>query len=297
MSVAVFEQERGRLTAIAYGILGGVMEAEDVVQDAWLRWASTDWDRVEEPAAYLTTVVTRLAIDRLRSAARRRESYVGPWLPEPIVTEADSDPSEAVAEAERISMALLTAMERLNPLERAVFLLREVFDYDYADIAAIVDRTAIACRQIAARARARVGDPERAQPVPAEAQQSLVEGFLRALASGDVDDLASLLAADVVLWSDGGGLRRAARHPVHGADRVSTFLSNIARQGRQDGGRARVAQANGGPALLLEYPGELYGVMTLEIQEGVVTAIRTVINPEKLQHVARVRPRRESGSS
>lgn len=297
MSVAVFEQERGRLTAIAYGVLGSVMEAEDVVQDAWLRWASTDWDRVEEPAAYLTTVVTRLAIDRLRSAARRRESYVGPWLPEPIVTETDRDPSEAVAEAERISMALLTAMERLNPLERAVFLLREVFDYDYADIAPIVDRTATACRQIATRARTRVGDPERVQPVPAEAQQELVEGFLRALSSGDVDDLASRLAADVVLWSDGGGLRRAARHPVHGADRVSTFLSNIARQGRQDGGRARVAQANGGPALLLEYPGELYGVMTLEIREGVVTAIRTVINPEKLEHVAGVRPQRESGSS
>lgn len=297
VSIGAFEEQRGRLTAIAYGILGSVMEAEDVVQDAWLRWASTDWEKVDEPAAFLTTVVTRLAIDRLRSASRRRETYVGPWLPEPIVTETGDDPADTVAEAERISMALLVALERLNPLERAVFLLREVFDYDYADIAPIVDRTPTACRQIATRARTRIGDPERAQPVPAEAQQSLVEGFLRALASGEVEDLASRLAADVVLWSDGGGVRRAARHPVHGVDRVSTFLLNIARQGRKDGGRARVAQANGGPALLLEYPGEIYGVMTLDIREGVVTAIRTVINPEKLQHVARVRPRRESGNS
>ncbi|MFP3913457.1 MAG: RNA polymerase sigma-70 factor [Actinomycetota bacterium] len=285
MSVEQFEAQRGRLIAIAYGILGSVMEAEDVVQEAWLRWASTDWERVDEPAAFLTTVVTRLAIDRLRSAARRRESYVGPWLPEPIVTDVESDPADRVAEAERISMALLTAMERLNPVERAVFLLREVFDYDYAEIAPIVGRSVGNCRQIGARARSRVGDPARARPLEGESDRAVVDGFLRALAAGDVDELVARLAADVVLWSDGGGKRRAARHPVHGADRVATFLLNVTRRGAREGGTARPVRANGGLALRLEMPDGIYGVMTFEFEEGVITAIRSVINPDKLGHV------------
>lgn len=285
MSVDLFEQQRGRWTAIAYGILGSVMEAEDVVQDAWLRWASTDWKKVEEPVAFLTTVVTRLSIDRLRSASRRREAYVGPWLPEPIVTETDSDPAETVAEAERISMALLTALERLNPLERAVFLLREVFDFDYAEIAPIVDRSAENCRQIASRARARVGDPARARPLDPDSDRALVEGFVHAVGDGNVEQLVSRLAADVVLWSDGGGRRRAARHPMHGAERVATFLVNVTRSGAEQGGRARVVRVNGSLGLRLEMPEELYGVMVLDIDEGLITAVRTVINPDKLQHL------------
>src|SRR5690606_15097283 len=163
------------------------MEAEDVVQDAWLRWDRTDQDAVTEPAAFLATVVTRLSIDRLRSARMRREAYVGPWLPEPIVTELGEDPADVVVEAESISLALLTALERLNPLERAVLLLREVFDYDYAEIGPMVGRLPPACRQIAARARTRIGDIRRMKPVGPEEQRDLVEGFMTAVIEGDVE--------------------------------------------------------------------------------------------------------------
>lgn len=297
MSVEVFEEQRPRLVAIAYGILGSVMEAEDVVQDAWLRWEGADWDRVEEPAAYLTTIVTRLSIDRLRSARVRREAYVGPWLPEPIVTELEDDPADVVVEAEAISMALLTALERLNPVERAVLLLREVFDYDYAEIGPMVGRLPAACRQIAARARARVGEVHRTQPVEPEKQRDLVEGFMAAVTAGDVASLASRLAADAVLWSDGGGLRRAARHPIHGAFNVARFLANVLRRGAAQGGTGRLVKANRDLAVLLELGGETYGVMVFEIADDVVTAIRSVINPEKLRHLDAGNARRGTGSS
>lgn len=286
MSVEVFEQQRPHLTAVAYGILGSIMEAEDLVQDAWLRWAGTDWSTVEDPAAYLTTIVTRLAIDRLRSARVRRETYVGPWLPEPIVTELDSDPADVVAEAEMLSLALLTSLERLNPLERAVLLLREAFDYDYAEIAPMIQRTVDNCRQIAARARSRVRDVRRSRPVAEVEQLQLVQGFMTAVVNGDVDDLATRLAADAVLWSDGGGSRRAARHPVNGLSRISTFLINVTRRGLEQGGTGRLLRANGGPAVRLELDGDLYGIMTFEIEEGVITGIYSVVNPGKLRHLA-----------
>jgi len=285
VSVEVFEQLRPRLTGIAYGILGSVMEAEDVVQDAWLRWAGTDWDQVQEPAAYMTTIVTRLSIDRLRSARVRREKYVGPWLPEPIVTELEDDPADVVVEAESISLALLTALERLNPVERAVLILREVFDYDYAEIGPMVGRLPAACRQIAARARARVGEVHRARPVEPEKQRELVEGFISAVLAGDVDGLANKLAADAILWSDGGSRRRAARHPIHGAIKVARFLVNVLRRGASEGGSGRLVRVNGGLAVRLELGGEIYGIMAFDIEDGVVTAVRTIVNPEKLRHL------------
>lgn len=188
-------------------------------------------------------------------------------------------------EAERLSLALLTALERLNPVERSVFLLREVFDYDYAEISPIVGRTVDATRQIGSRARARVGDPSRARPLD-PTDQEVVAGFVDALARGDVDDLVSRLAADVVLWSDGGGQRKAARKPVHGSQRVATFLTNVTRRAAEEGGTARLVRANGNLALRLEMPDGLYGVMVLDIAEQRITAIRNVINPEKLRHVA-----------
>lgn len=285
MSVEVFERQRGRLTAIAYGVVGSVMEAEDVVQDAWLRWSGVDSEKVEEPAAYLTTVVTRLAIDRLRSARARRERYVGPWLPEPIVREVEDDPADAVAEAETISMALMTALERLNPVERAVFLLREVFDFDYAEIGPIVDRSPDACRQIAARARSRVGDPGRSMPVDPEEESRVVADFVAALASGDVDRLVERLAADAILWSDGGAARRAARHPIHGAPKVAAFLASVLRRGIDQGGTGRLVRANGRLALRLDLADELYGIMTFDIADGTITAVKAVINPDKMRHL------------
>lgn len=289
MNDGVFEAQRARLVGIAYGMLGSVMEAEDVVQDAWLRWRDADLDEIREPAAFLTTVTTRLAIDRLRSARHRRETYVGPWLPEPLVREVGADPADVVAEAEQISMALLTALERLDPVERAVFLLRETFDFDYSEIADVVDKSPAACRQIARRARERVGDPARTRHV--EEPERALAPFLSALAAGDVDALIETLAADVIAWSDGGGVRRAARQPVPGAVRVAKFLIGIVEYGRKRGGTARLVVANGSPALLTELDGELYGIMTFDIDDGLVTAIRSVVNPEKLEHLAGGSPR------
>ena len=285
MSVALFEQQRPRLTAIAYGMLGSLADAEDVVQDAWLRWADTDLTAVREPAAFLTTVVTRLAIDRLRSARHRRETYTGPWLPEPIVTELDADPAEVVAEAEALSLALLTALERLNPVERAVLLLRDVFDLDYAEIADVVDRSPSAVRQIAVRARDRAGDHARtARVVDRDRDREVVEAFMVAAASGDLDRLVELLTEDVVAWGDGGGKRAAARHPVAGADRVARFIAGITRQGLRLGGTGRLVRANGRLAFRAELDGEVYAVLGFDVEDGRISAIRSVVNPDKLTH-------------
>ncbi len=293
--VAVFEAERPRLTGIAYALCGQVMDAEDVVQDAWLRWrGATDRDAIVNPAAWLTTVVTRLAIDRLRSARHRRETYVGPWLPEPLVTATalvgggsgpGHDPGEAVAEAEHLSLAFLAALERLNPVERAVLLLREVFDLDYAEIAEVVGRSADNCRQIARRARDRVGDPGRPLRPGPEREEELAAAFFAALAGGDLDHLRSLLAADVNLHSDGGGKARAALQPVLGADRVARFLVGVTRK-RLAGDRVGFVRINGDPAVYLQRQGRPLGVIVVQIDDGLVSDIRAVLNPDKLTHLA-----------
>jgi len=292
--VAVFEAERPRLTGIAYALCGQVMDAEDVVQDAWLRWqGAADRAAIVNPAAWLTTVVSRLAIDRLRSARHRRETYVGPWLPEPLVTATalvgggagpGHDPGDVVAEAERLSLAFLAAVERLNPVERAVLLLREVFDLDYAEIAEVVGRTADNCRQIARRARDRVGDTGRPhRPGPAR-EEELATAFFSALAGGDLEHLRSLLAADVHLHSDGGGKARAALHPILGADRVARFLVGVTRK-RQPGDRVALVRVNGDPALYLQRRGRPMAVIVVQIDDGVVSDIKAVLNPDKLAHL------------
>jgi RNA polymerase sigma-70 factor (ECF subfamily) len=286
MSAELFEAQRPRLLAIAYGMLGSVMEAEDVVQDAWLRWQRADVPSVESPAAWLTTVVTRIAVDRLRAAKRRRETYVGPWLPEPLVTEEGQDAAEKVAEAEALSLALLTALERLNPLERAVFLLREVFDFDYSEIADVLDRSPAACRQIAHRARERVGDPRRAHRPDPQRESEIVAAFQAALAFGDVEELRRVLVEDAVLWSDGGGAARAARHPIVGAERIARFLVRVARTPPPEV-QVRLVRANRDPALLILTPSGAMAVMALELTEEGVAAIRTVLNPVKLQALIR----------
>lgn len=280
---AMFEDHRGRLTAVAYGLTGSVMDAEDVVQDAYLRWVGVDHATVDNPAAFLTTVVTRLAIDRLRSARVRREQYVGPWLPEPVVTGFDDDPAAIVAEAEQLSLAFLTTLERLNPLERAVFVLRTVFDADYAEIAEFVGRSAEACRQIASRARDRVQDPARHHRTGDEA--ALLDAFRAALESGDESSLRTLLAADVISWSDGGPHRRAARHPIMGRDRVAHFLTGIASKGREVDGRVEPARVNGDPGLAMYVDGGFWGVIALEAADEGIVGIRIVISPDKLGHL------------
>lgn len=280
-----FEAHRSRLFGIAYGMVGQVMDAEDLVQDAYLRWSAVDQTTILNPAGFLTTVVTRLAIDRLRSARTRRETYVGPWLPEPIVS--DADPGDIVADAERLSMAFLMALERLNPVERAVLVLRDVFDFDYGEIAEVVDRSAANCRQIAVRARDRVGDADRSYRPGPEREQELTIAFVTAMGQGDLDQLLAILAADVTLWSDGGGKAKAAMHPIHGSDRAARFLIGIRKNGRP-GDMMGFARANGDPAIYLQRDGQPFAIMTLQMSEEAIIGLRNVVNPDKLGHLADV---------
>lgn len=277
-----FEDARPRLVAVAYGMLGDRSEAEDVVQDAWLRWSADDRTEVHNPAAYLTTVVTRLAVDRLRSARARREVYVGPWLPEPIVTPIDQDPASVVAEAEEISFALLATLERLNPVDRAVFLLREVFDLDYSEIADVIDRSPANCRQIARRARERVGDHRRPTQATREADTQILSAFASAVTQGDVDALTRILAADVIAWSDGGPDRHAARRPIVGIDRVTTYLVNMTARMLGQGLAVEFVRVNGTVGILTRDGDEPFSIGVLEVDDDRIVGIRTVLNPVKL---------------
>jgi RNA polymerase sigma-70 factor (ECF subfamily) len=280
-ALAIFGGERPRLLALAYRLLGTMTDAEDVVQDAWLRWESAAAD-VERPAAWLTTVVTRLAIDRLRSAQHQRESYVGPWLPEPV-TDAPG-PAESAELADSLTLGFLTMLERLTPIERAVFLLADVFDEPFADIAAIVGKSPAACRQIASRARRRVRDPVRHVDTGPPTGPDVAAAFVQATVAGDVDALLSLLAPDVVMVSDGGAERHAARRPVLGAARVARLLTNIARR-LPAGVELAMPAVNGEPGVVLSFAGRPFMAMALEIHDGRIHALRTVVNPRKLGHV------------
>lgn len=281
----LFARTRPRLFGIAYGMLGSVMEAEDVVQDVFEKWTGLDTSGIESPAAYLTTMTTRMAIDRLRSARHRRETYIGPWLPEPLVTSPEPDPAAVVAEAEQLSMALLMTFERLNPVERAVLLLRDVFDFDYAEIAEVVAKSPANCRQIAVRARTRVAEPARSRPTR-ETEERLAIAYGLAISQGDVDTLVELLAEDVVMWADGGGKARAARQVLAGAERVAKFLINVNRHVPADI-VVTVVRVNG----TLGFAGHVgdvpYGVVTFDIVDERIVAIRSVLNPDKLRHLHR----------
>ena len=278
-----FEEHRRHLFGVAYRMLGSVTEAEDVVQDTWLRWRAAA-DEVRSPRSYLTTVATRLAIDRLRSAQRRREEYVGPWLPEPLVT--DDDPAATAELAESLSVAFLLVLERLNPVERAVLLLHDVFGYGYDEVAEVVERTPSNCRQIASRARGHLtGERPVRSPPPQEDEQRLAFAFAAAAGSGDLARLEELLAEDVVLWSDGGPARRAARRPVVGRDRVARFLANVSHRLPHEGSIDFV-HLNGAPALVLRTAAGPEMTLAMEMEGPTIRAIHSVINPDKLRHLA-----------
>ncbi len=281
----LFEQHRSRLFGLAYGMLGSVMDAEDVVQDVYLRWAGVDVSRIDTPAAYLTTMTTRQAINVLTSARRRRETYVGPWLPEPRVVEFEHDPGERVIEAERFSLAVLTMLERLSPVERAVLILRDVFDLDYPDIADIVDKSPTNCRQLAVRARAHVGELGRRVPGDAEVESRLLHEYMAAVAADDVDRLARVFAEDVVLWADGGGKARAARHPLHGALRVARHLVGVRPQAPA-GTSVSLVRVNGDPGFVAMVEGRCIAVIALEVADGMIVGVRALLNPEKLEAVS-----------
>ncbi len=282
-----FERERPRLVGLAYRMLGTVADAEDVVQDAWLRWRAVDPGDLDRPEAWLTTVTTRIALDHLRTARRRREAYVGPWLPEPLVAEAG--PAEAAELAESLRLGFLTVLDHLQPVERAVFLLADVFAVPFAEIAVTVGKSEVACRQIASRARRKVrpdGDAPRGTPDPTgrRTDRAVVEALLTAVALGDVEEALRHVAPDAICVTDGGASVRAARRPVVGADRVVRFLVNLTR--RYAGHlTARPASVNGDIGSVVSRDGTVDLVAAFEVEGGRVVTIRMVRNPDKLVHV------------
>jgi RNA polymerase sigma-70 factor (ECF subfamily) len=278
-----FDAHRGYLFGVAYRMLSSAADAEDIVQEAYLRWSSQPRDDIAEPRGYLTTVVVRLCLDELRSARSRRETYVGPWLPEPLVV-SDDDPAEIAELSDSLSLAFLVVLEELGPAERAAFLLHDVFDYDYGEIAKILDRQEPACRQLVSRARHRVGDRQQRFDADRAQGRELAERFLVACSTGDVGQLMTVLADDVVVWTDGGGLARAARRPIYGIDKSARFLVAVAQTVPAE---AHVSHAlvNGQPGLLIAEDGVVSTAMALEIIDRRVVGVRVVSNPEKLRGV------------
>ncbi len=300
--VATFEAERDRLFGVAYRLLGSVSDSEDVLQEAYLRWADQAGRPIDNPAAFLTTVVSRLALDRLRSARHRREHYVGPWLPEPV--ESVPGPDDDVVLAESLTLGFLAVMERLGPVERAVFVLHDVFALPYAEIAPIVDRSEAACRQIARRARARVQedgpaagvrDRGRTTPTAPEAgggagsgaeSERLLQAFMAAVIGGDLEGLERLLSADVVHLSDGGAEHHAARRPVIGRQRVARLFVNLAKRGPETA-VPELVTLNGDPSVLITVEGVPMLTLTMAIEDGLITRVWAMVNPEKISHLRR----------
>jgi RNA polymerase sigma-70 factor (ECF subfamily) len=279
-----FLAHRNLLFTVAYEMLGSAADAEDVLQESWLRWVGVDLDTVRDRRAYLVRITTRQALSRMRTLGRRKESYVGSWLPEPLLTAPDV--AEDVELADSVSMAMLLVLETLAPTERAVFVLREVFDLGYDEIAEAVDKSPAAVRQIAHRARAHVAARRPRGVVSAAETRAALEAFQRAVETGDLQHLLDILAPDVVFLGDGGGVKQAVLRPVVGADKVARVLA---------AGLARIAatlslqpaQVNGYPALILQLNGEIDTVLALRIDDGLITGLYAVRNPEKLSHMDR----------
>ncbi|MFE2991679.1 RNA polymerase sigma-70 factor [Streptomyces sp. NPDC059262] len=284
----VFEEHRPVLMGVAYRMLGRVADAEDVVQDAWLRWAQADRDEVREPRAYLVRVATRLAIDRLRQAQVRREAYVGPWLPEPLVTDfgpTAPDTAEAAVLAESVSLAVLVVLESLSPLERAVFVLREAFGFPFAEIATTLDRSESAVRQLAGRARKHVDERRPRFDVDPVEQRDLTERFLAAATGGDLEGLMTLLAPDARLVGDSGGKSKAPLRVIESADKVGRFLLGAAKGGGT-GFTFRIVELNAGPAVLALVDGKPDSVFQVDVADGHVQCVYIVRNPDKLTSLA-----------
>jgi len=279
-----FETHRSRLFALAHRLLGSRAEAEDVVQEAWLRWQGAAQEEIRDEEAWLVTATTRLALDRLRAVRNARTDYVGPWLPEPLQVALAPDPAERAEQAESVSWALMALLERLGPDERAAFLLKEVFDYDYEAIAALLGHSQANCRQLVHRARARLQAGHARFEVPAERHRRLLEKFMAASQSGDQAAIAALLRADARLVSDGGGKVTAALRPLLGAERIARLYWAIARRGAQV--EARVGWVDGEPAILRFADGRLHSLTMLVSDGERISDILTLMNPDKLAAVA-----------
>jgi RNA polymerase sigma-70 factor (ECF subfamily) len=291
---ASFEPHRRRLLGLAYRMLGSMAEAEDAVQEAYLRWHDVDREAVVEPRAFLTTTTTRICLDVLKSARARREEYVGPWLPDPVTDTAALAPDAQTEIAEDLSVALLLALDALSPLERAAFLLHDVFDYSFTQVADTLGRNEAACRQLASRARARVREARPASPMPPRAGRDaidpkhaqLLSAFLSASQSGDLATLTSLLASDARLVTDSGGKVPAAMNVLEGADRVAAFLAGVVKKGWTADLSSRFETINGLPGMIVTDSKGLVQTNAFEIDGGVIKAIYAVRNPDKLRHLA-----------
>ncbi|QAY72561.1 RNA polymerase sigma-70 factor [Agromyces protaetiae] len=281
-AVAVFGAVRPRLFGIAYRMLGTAADAEDIVQETWVRWQGTDRTVVLDPAAFLATTATRLSINVLQSAKSRRETYIGPWLPEPVDTSAD--PLLGAERAEALGFAVLVVLERLTPLERAAYVLREAFAYSYGQIAEIVQHTEASVRQLVSRARKHVAGERRCPASPAE-HRRLLDAFVRAAKTGDLADLERVLADDVVSYSDGGGAVRASKFPVRGRETVAKFVRAFHTH-FWDGVATTSTEANGQPAVLLSKGGETFAVLTVVASDQGIDQVLWMMNPAKLSAVA-----------
>ena len=273
-----FERQRPRLLSLAYRMLGSMAEAEDAVQEAWLRWVATDASRVESPDAWLTATVSRLCVDQLRAARVRREAYPGPWLPEPVRTGAPADTAS-------ISLAFLVLLESLSPDERAAYLLHEIFDYSHAEVAELLGKQEAACRQLAHRARQRVQDGRPRFAPSREQHQRILGAFFQAALQGDLTGMKQVLAEDATLWTDGGGrVRGAASKPVHGAEPIARLFQLLGQRFPESAGlRYGIEEINGWPAIVRRMDGAASFVLTIETDGAKILALRTVLNPEKLR--------------
>jgi len=287
-----FETYRPYLFSIAYRMLGSAMDAEDMVQETYLRYQATPPETISSLKAFLTTIITRLCMDQLHLARRKREVYVGPWLPEPINTATTLeiiDPQERVDTEETISLAFLLLMEQLQPIERAVFLLREVFEYDYSEIATFLGKSEAACRQSFSRAKKHLADHRPRFHAPVDTQKQLLTGFQLAIQAGEMSTLMNLLAEDVTFWGDGGGkVKGAARHPIIGRAAVVRFFmetQNVFWRSLPEDARPELAEVNLQPALIIRSGERAFSVLTIEVEDGQIQTIRVVANPDKLAHV------------
>jgi RNA polymerase sigma-70 factor (ECF subfamily) len=285
----VFHRHRNLLFSVAYRILGTAADAEDAVQDTWIKWTAADRSQVADPKAYLTRIVSNLALEQLRSTRRKRETYVGPWLPEPILTSGDA--AEAVTDAESVSMAMLVVLETLSPLERAVFVLKEVFGFSHAEIAEAVERSEAAVRQAVHRAREHVRARRPRFTADRSRQREVTERFFAAATGGDISALMELLSPDVTLWTDGGGKVRQAMRPVVGASTVASWfaaIGTVTYQGVEPADmRAELVEINGGPGVVFSGSGRVIATVTFDFDaDGRITAIHNVANPDKLQAIA-----------
>jgi RNA polymerase sigma-70 factor (TIGR02957 family) len=289
-TAGLYEELRPLCFSIAYRMLGSVAEAEDVVQEAFLRFhRAAEKTEIASPKAYLSATVTRLSIDHLRSARVRRERYVGTWLPEPLLTEDAPGVAEQTETADSLSLAFLVVLESLSPVERAVFLLREVFDYDYAEIATIVGKSEDNCRQIAVRARRHVEERKPRFAASRRQRDELADRFFAAAEQGDTDALVELLAADVVLYGDGGGRAPAIPRPIFGREHVGKVLAAWAQQGLRANVRFERVEVNGQPgARVFDSEGGIVSVVALDVAGGLVQTVRSIVNPEKLAHLGRL---------